>query len=81
MTFIFSSITNSVPICPNNSKIVVTSFRCGTFFINTECGVSKDAANIGSAEVLAPEILTSPYNGVPPFIINLSIVIFSILHV
>ena len=63
----------STPIEPNNSSIVVTSFKWGRFPTLRGESANKDAARIGNAEFFAPEAYISPFKGAPPLINNLSI--------
>ena len=53
--------------------MVSVSLNLGTFFNRYLPGTIIVAAIIGNTAFFAPLILTSPFNGTPPSMINLSI--------
>ena len=71
--FIRSSTTSSTPIRPRSSMVVVMSCRCGMLPTLTGESASRVAASIGSAAFFAPEIRISPWSGMPPVMMSLSI--------
>ena len=71
-TFNFSSMIGCTPMQPNNSIMVVISYRWGKLQICTVSSVNSVAAKIGNAEFFAPAILISPRRLTPPVINSLS---------
>src|SRR3984957_14991885 len=69
---IFSSMVTDTPILPNNSIMVVTSCRCGTFDTVTGPSASRHPARMGKVAFLAPEMRISPSSAIPPWICSLS---------
>ena len=63
----------SKPIEPNNSIMVVTSFKCGKLLTFIGDSANKEAANTGKAEFFAPEAKISPLSSFLPVIRSLSI--------
>ncbi len=56
----------------SNLSMVATSCKSGTLFKVTGSALKSAAHSSGSAAFLAPEMLTSPFNALPPWMINWS---------
>jgi hypothetical protein len=59
-------MVTDTPMRPNNSIMVVTSCRCGTFDTVTGPSASRQPAKMGSVAFFAPDMRISPSSGMPP---------------